>query len=126
MFRRAIFGLASSVTLVVSAPAIASSASDLVTQIAAALQGMVGKQPDSTLTISSIAAEGETLVLKVDGPKGWRADKSPAELSSAFVTGYCSKAADTFSTGMKLRVDTTEEGGSQLWQGPTIDHCPAS
>jgi hypothetical protein len=118
--------MAAGAALVASAPAQASAASDLVTQIAAALQGMVGKQPSSDVGITGITAEGETLVVKIDGPKDWRADKTPAQLTNAFLNGYCAKAAATFDTGMKLRVDTTENGGAQLWQGPTIDRCPAT
>lgn len=120
------FAFAAGTALIASAPVAASPASDLVSQIAGALQGMVGKQPDSQFTITAITAEFETLVVKVDGPKAWRAGKTPAQLSGAFLNGYCSKAASTFDTGMKLRVDTTEDGGAQLWQGPTIDRCPAS
>lgn len=126
MLRNSILALAVGAALVVSAPAQASAASDLVTQIAGALQGMVGKQPGSDVGITAITAEGETLVVKVDGPKDWRVGKTPEQMTGAFLTGYCSKAAATFDAGMKLRVDTTEAGGAQLWQGPTIDHCPKS
>lgn len=125
MLRKSIIAIAAGAALASAIPVQASTASDLVGQVAGSLQSLVGKQPGSDIAISAITAEGETLVVKVDGPKAWRANKTPAELSGLFVNGYCSKAAATFDTGMKLRVDTTEDG-AQLWQGPTIDHCPKS
>ncbi len=126
MFEKPILVALAGAALVASAPAFASAASDLAAQMAANLQGLVGKQQDSMFTITAIAAEGETLVISVDGPTGWRADKSPADLSGAFVNGFCSKAANMFDTGMKLRVDTSENGGDKLWKGPSVDHCPAT
>ena len=126
MFGKTIFAAAAGASLFVSAPAFATQASDFAARMAEGLQGLVGKQPDSMFTITAIKAEGETLVISVDGPIGWREDKSATDLSGAFVNGFCSKAANMFDTGMKLRVDTSENGGDKLWKGPSVDHCPAT
>ncbi len=125
MMGKSIFMAAASVALFAPAAAFATPASDLAANMASALQGLVGKQPDSPFTITSIKADSETLVISVDGESGWREDKSAADLSAAFVGGFCTKAASMFDSGMKLRVDTSENGGDKLWTGPTVDHCPA-
>jgi len=126
MMGKSIFMAAATVALVAPAAAFATPASDLAASMASALQGLVGKQPDNPFTITSIKAENETLVISVDGESGWRADKSAADLSGAFVGGFCTKAASMFDSGMKLRVDTSENGGENLWTGPTVDHCPTA
>ncbi len=125
MMGKSIFMAAASVALLAPAAAFATPASDLAASMADALQGLVGKQPDSPFTITSIKADSETLVISVDGESGWREDKSAEDLSAAFVGGFCTKAATMFDSGMKLRVDTSENGGDKLWTGPTVDHCPA-
>ena len=120
-----VFAALAGVAMAISTPAFASEASDFTARMAEGLQGLVGKQSDSPFVITAIKAEGETLVIKVEGQPGWRQDKSAEDLSGAFVEGFCSKAATLFDNGMKLRVDTSESGGAKLWTGPTIDHCPA-
>lgn len=124
MIAKSVFTALAGVAMVASAPALATEASDFAARMAEGLQGLVGKQADSSFTITAIKAEGETLVINIDGESGWRADKSAEDLSGAFVGGFCTKAATLFDTGMKLRVDTSENGGEKLWKGPTVDHCP--
>ena len=126
MFGKTIFTTAAGAVLFASAPAFATQASDLAARMAERLQDLVGKQQDSMFTITAIKAEDETLVISVDGPTGWREDKSGTDLSGAFVNGFCSKAANMFDSGMKLRVDTSENSGDKVWKGPTVDHCPAT
>ncbi|MGB7654526.1 MAG: hypothetical protein WBL74_03500 [Novosphingobium sp.] len=125
MFKKAVLVAAMCVELVVATPVIASQTSDFVTEMVGALQFMVGKQEGSDFTIVSIKAEDEVLVLRVDGPKGWRRDKSAEELSELFVSGFCEKGSELFDKGVKIRVETTEDTGSGLMVGPNSDHCPA-
>ena len=126
MFRKAIVVAAVCFELMIAAPVIASQTSEYVAQMVDALQFMVGKQEDSDFTIVSIKAEDEVLVLRVDGPKDWRRDKSAEELSELFVSGFCEEGAELFEKGVKIRVETTEDGGSGLKVGPNSDHCPAA
>lgn len=126
MFRKAVLVAAVCFELMIAAPVIASQTSEYVTEMVDALQFMVGKQEDSDFTIVSIKAEDEVLVLRVDGPKGWRRDKGAEELSELFVSGFCEKGSELFDKGVKIRVETTEDSGSGLMVGPNSDHCPAA
>ena len=126
MFRKAVLVAAVCFELVIAAPVIASQTSDYVAEMVDALQFMVGKQEDSDFTIVSIKAEDEVLVLRVDGPKGWRRDKGAEELSELFISGFCEKGSELFDKGVKIRVETTEASGSGLMVGPISDHCPAA
>lgn len=125
MLRKAVLVAAVCFQLITAAPVIASQTSEFVAQMVDALQFMVGKQEDTNFTIVSIKAEDEVLVLRVDGPKGWRRDKSAEELSDLFINGFCEKGAELFEKGVKIRVETTEDSGSGLMVGPNSDHCPA-
>lgn len=125
MFKKAVLVAIVSFELMIAAPVVASQTSEYVTQMADALQFMVGKQDGSEFTVVSIKADDEVLVLRVDGPKGWRRDKSAEDLSELFITGFCEKGSELFEKGIKIRVETTEDSGSGLMVGPNSDHCPA-
>ncbi|HEX4847541.1 MAG TPA: hypothetical protein VFV30_05320, partial [Novosphingobium sp.] len=99
------------VASVASAPmAIASPASDQAAMLAQGLQSMVGPQEGKPLYVSKIVAEGEVLVIVVNGPAGWRQNMKAEDISAVFVAGLCSEASDVFNGGMKMRLDTTEAG----------------
>lgn len=125
MFKKAVLVAAVCFELMTAAPVVASQTSDFVTEMVDALQFMVGKQEDSDFTIVSIKAEDEVLVLRVDGPAGWRRDKSAEALSELFISGFCESGSELFDKGVKIRVETTEASGSDLMLGPNSDHCPA-
>ena len=65
-----------------------------------------------------------TLVLTVDGPKGWRAGLSPADISNALVGGFCGTAPQFFETGVSMRVDSFDD--AKLAKGPVVTTCPAA
>ena len=90
------------------------------------MQQLVGRQM-GPLTIASIVAEGNVLVVTLDGQAGWRGEVSGGGINQAFLSGFCRNpdAASYFSGGRTMRVDTMENGQSRL-QGEPIDRCPAA
>ena len=125
MLKKTMVMAAASLGLIFATPALASKASEMVTQMADYMQFMVGPQDGGEFTIVSIKAEGEVLVLRVDGPTGWRKEQTADQLSNRFLTGFCEQGASLFDDGMKIRIETTESGGSSLLIGPNADQCPA-
>ena len=125
MLKQSMIVAAASLGLIFANPALASKASDMVTQMADYMQFMVGPQDGGEFTIVSIKAEGEVLVLRVDGPTGWRKEQTADQLSNRFLTGFCEEGGSLFDDGMKIRIETTESGGSSLLIGPNADQCPA-
>lgn len=125
MFKRMVIGVAAGIGLMIASPVMASDGSDLAGKLAAGLQDMVGKQPDSDLSITAITAEADVLVFRLDGPAQWRGGVQAGELSDALVEGLCEEGSFMFDQGVKVRVDTTEDGGKKLMTGPIVDHCPA-
>ncbi|MBV9882939.1 MAG: hypothetical protein JO276_08025 [Sphingomonadaceae bacterium] len=94
------------------------------TQFAAAIQGVVGQTYQGGVRIARIYAEGQILVIVLDGPAGWRSMRSTAEVSSQFLTGFCEdRDFEYFVNGNLMRVDTTEGGGAAR-PGPVIRTCP--
>lgn len=125
MLKKSMIVAAASLGLIFANPALASKASDMVTQMADYMQFMVGPQDNGEFTIVSIKAEDEVLVLRVDGPAGWRKAQTADQLSNRFLTGFCEQGASLFDDGMKIRIETTESGGASLLIGPNADQCPA-
>lgn len=89
------------------------------------LQPMVGREYEGGLTVTRIFAEGRTLVFVFDGPRGWRAELSPQEVSDIFTASFCEdQDFDYFVNGNMMRIDTTE-GGRDGRTGPLVQHCGA-
>ena len=90
------------------------------------MQQLVGRQM-GPLTIASIAAEANVLVVTLDGQPGWRAEVSGGGINAAFLSGFCRNpdAVTYFSGGRTMRIDTMESGQNRL-QGEPIDRCPAA
>jgi hypothetical protein len=125
MSRKSILAAVVGLQLIVAAPVTAGPTSEYVAHMADVLQFKVGKQEDTPFTIVSIKADRDVLVLRVDGPKGWRRDRKAEELSGLFITAFCEDGAELFDEEVKIRVETTEDGGSGLMVDPTADYCPA-
>jgi hypothetical protein len=125
MLKKSMLAMAASLGLIFATPALASKASELVTQMADYMQFMVGPQEGGDFTVVSIKAEDEVLVLRVDGPVGWRKDQTADQLSDRFLTGFCEQGASLFEEGIKIRIETTENSGSALLVGPDANTCPA-
>ena len=109
-----------------AAPAAAQQAppqsQTLAAQYAQGMQSLVGKKFEGDITIQGIAAEANTLVIAIDGPKGWRAQLSPAEISGALVEGFCGTAPQFFTNGVTMRIDSLD--GGELQKGPLVSSCP--
>jgi hypothetical protein len=116
---------ASALLLVLSAvPANAQSTLMPATDVAKAMQGLVGQKFDGGFTIAAVTAENNTLVFLFDGPPQWRQTVSAEAITAAFVNGFCEKSTHFFSDGFALRVDAKEQGASDVRQGAVVDHCP--
>ena len=93
-------------------------------QFAQAIQGVVGQTFQGGVTISRIYADGQTLVIVLDGPARWRATMTPDQVSGLFLTSFCEdRDFEYFVNGNLMRVDTTEGGGAGR-TGPVIRACP--
>lgn len=79
----------------------------------------------SGYTAVSARAEGDLLVLTMDGRRGWRQRKSNAELTSETMRGFCGPEGNFLTTvnGGSLRVDTLEDGAN-LERGIVMSECP--
>ena len=93
-------------------------------QFAQAIQGVVGQTYEGGVTITRIYAEGQTVVIVLDGPANWRATMSPGQVSDLFVGSFCEgRDFEYFVNGNLMRVDTTE-GGAAVRAGPVLRACP--
>lgn len=129
MFKPLILALAIVATPVLpataqTAPAPAAQAKPTAADFAKNMQGAVGQTFEGGIVLKAITAEANTLVLTVDGPKGWRAGLSPADISNALVGGFCGTAPQFFETGVSMRVDSFDD--AKLAKGPVVTTCPAA
>ena len=87
---------------------------------------MVGRDLGDGTTFTAARAEGQTLVLVLNGRRGWRAGTSPAAFTQQFLDGFCESGTGNsfFGGGRAVRIDTTEDGAS-LSQGEAVTACPA-
>jgi hypothetical protein len=88
------------------------------------MQSLVGRT-HGEITIRSIEAEGNILVITLDGPAGWRQAMPSYAMSAYFVDRICEdpKTARYFDNGRLLRLDSTDAGIRPV-HGATMDHCP--
>jgi hypothetical protein len=105
-----------------TAPAPAAQAKPTAADFAKNMQGAIGQTFEGGITLKNITSEANTLVLTVDGPAGWRAQLTPADISTALVGGFCGTAPQFFTTGVSMRVDSLD--GGKLLKGPVVNTCP--
>ena len=76
-------------------------------------------------TALSARAEGDLLVITMDGRRGWRRRKSNDELTRETMNGFCGPEGNFLATvgGGSLRVDTLEDGAN-LERGIVMSECP--
>ena len=92
--------------------------------LSGALQSMVGQTYEGGVHLAGVRAEGDTLILVLDGPRGWRQTLSSQQTSDLFVDSFCQdRDFEYFVHGNLMRVDTIE-GGSDSRPGPVINVCP--
>jgi hypothetical protein len=92
--------------------------------VAADMQTLVGDK-HGDVTIRSVEAEGNVLVITLDGPPGWRQAMPSYAMTAYFVDRVCEdrKAARYFEHGRVLRLDSTDAGAHRV-HGAPMDHCP--
>ena len=108
-----------------AAPAAPEPVAVTPAQFAQAIQGVVGQTYEGGVTIARIYAEGQVVVIVLDGPLGWRnAGGSAAQITDIFMGGFCEgRDFEYFVHDNAMRIDTTE-GGAALRAGPLIRACP--
>ncbi|HTN15314.1 MAG TPA: hypothetical protein VL094_10965 [Sphingomonadaceae bacterium] len=116
-------GLVASATFVGSHALQAQSVADQAAELVQWIQGLVGSDYGGGVVIKAIRAEGEIVVIRIDGPENWRGDVTASEISYALLTGLCSTAPTFFDSGIKLRVDTTEIDAKPI-PSPVETACP--
>ena len=93
-------------------------------QFASAIQGMVGQSYEGGANIARIYAEGQIVVVVLDGPAGWRASATAARAPAHFIGSFCEdRDFEYFVHGNAMRIDTTEAGAAGR-PGPVIRACP--
>jgi hypothetical protein len=93
---------------------------------ASIMQPLVGMS-DEGVTITSIRAEGETVIIVADGTIGWRQGLTAETMEGAMLGSFCDHATENnvfFNGTRRIRIDTLE-GGRNLIQGRLIASCPA-
>ena len=105
-----------------TAPAPAAQAKPTAADFAKNMQGAIGQTFEGGIILKNITSEANTLVLLVDGPANWRTGLTSDDISTALVGGFCSTAADFFTTGVTMRVDSLDSG--KLIKGPLVNKCP--
>jgi hypothetical protein len=90
------------------------------------LQSLVGRQ-FGPVTVRSLEAEDNVLVVTFDGPANWRQGMPSYVLTAYFMEGFCTRkeAAGYFAEGRSMRLVTLEEGGSRI-AGPPVTRCPTA
>ena len=91
---------------------------------ARALQRLVG-QRQGPVMLSAVHAEGNVMVLTVNGAIGWRAFVPVERMSQIQLARYCRRpeVRGFFNGRRLLRIDTTEMGRNR-WPGALVSHCP--
>jgi len=69
-------------------------------------------------------AEGDVLVITLDGRRGWRRPATNAERATAILGTFCGEFRELVNMS-GVRVDTLENGGD-LVEGTTVTECPAA
>lgn len=91
---------------------------------AARLRFLVGRSY-GPVTLQSVAAEGDVLVITFDGPDNWRRATPSYIFTAHFIEGFCKvkEAAGYFADGRRLRLVTTEAGARRIGGDP-VSRCP--
>ncbi|HEV7658945.1 MAG TPA: hypothetical protein VGO55_03780 [Allosphingosinicella sp.] len=95
-------------------------------RFASIMQPLVGREVDG-VTIASIRAEGDLVILVLDGGVGWRRGITAEMMEGVLLGNFCDPAAANhgfFNGTRRMRVDTLE-GGREPIQGQPIASCPA-
>lgn len=86
-------------------------------------QRMVG-QSFGPVTLSTIEAEGNVLVVTFDGKANWRGGNPSFIITAQFLDGFCEakESSGFFAEGRTMRVDTLEDGRAPI-KGSPVTRC---
>ncbi|HWT11358.1 MAG TPA: hypothetical protein VN231_01245 [Allosphingosinicella sp.] len=95
-------------------------------EVAAVMQEGLPHRYDGGISMVAVAAVREVLVVTFDVPAAFTDDLDPEAIAREFAAGFCGigDANLYFEQGMRVRVDTTVDGGAPV-PGLIIDRCPA-
>jgi hypothetical protein len=88
------------------------------------LQSQIGRR-FGPMTLRSVAAERDELVVTLDGAPGWRGGMPSYTITAFFLRGFCSGPAANsyFTEGRSIRLDLQEAGARPI-RGVPITRCP--
>jgi hypothetical protein len=88
------------------------------------LRFMVGRGY-GPVTVESVEAEGDVLVITFDGPANWRRATPSYIFTAHFLDGFCTvkEANGYFAEGRRLRLVTLEDGAARI-AGDPVSRCP--
>lgn len=119
--RHLVIGLLLAV-LAPSAPAFAQVMT--AEEVAGPMQALVGKEYSGRLKVVSIAAEGNVLVLTIDGQAGWHGI-TPKQAVESFLAPFCAdEDGRAFLKANMVRLDRLDRGAN-LERGEPTNSCPA-
>jgi hypothetical protein len=95
-----------------------------VSLFARELQSYVGRS-FGVMTLRSVQAQDDELVLTLDGAAGWRGGTPSYSITASVLRGFCSKpmAASYFAEGRTIRIDLLEAGANPV-RGVPVTRCP--
>jgi len=105
-------------------PAAAQSTLMPPGELVKGMQALVGQKFEGGIIISAVTSENNTIVFVFDGPAQWRQALTAQEFSDAFIKGFCADSTHFFADGFTLRIDTKEQGATDVRPGPVVDRCP--
>lgn len=90
------------------------------------MQPSIGRRFEGGLTFSGARAEGNRLILTLDGPQGWRGRTGMRDITHSFLSGFCRQQTEWnyFGGGRTLQIEALEAGRDPSL-GEVIDRCPA-
>lgn len=77
------------------------------------------------VVILSARAEGELLIVHIDGPSGWIGGLTKDDIAAQGAASFCQKPQFQryLEAGREMRVDVSSDGALPV-PGKTIDRCP--
>ena len=105
-------------------PAAAQSTAMPTADLVKGMQALVGQKFEGGIHIAAVISENNTIVFVFDGPAQWRQVLTAEQFSDAFIKGFCESSTHFFADGFTVRIDSTEQGATDVRHGPVVDRCP--
>ena len=120
-------GHAIALSFLLSAAALQPSPAPFDTERAAALiRPTLPRAYSGGLVFREVSVEDGVLVALVSGPRAAFDEIGRTELARLFAEGFCRQdgGRSTFAVGFRMRLDTRDDGGTEISRGLVVDHCP--